>query len=215
MNMRSTLSAAALCIAAALSGPGTAQAAAKLSLAPVPQTAATAPSGKADAPIVLAQNRQFRGGGNRGASRPAFRGGGGGGAARQFRGGGGGQQFRAARPAFRGGSAQQFRARRPAFQGAPRQVFRGGRAGVRGPVVSGRRASSYPRFRSRRSGYNYYYNGWWYPNQWWLPAAAVGVGVGVGAYGGICNTYHVRCGRRYGYYTYNYEVCMRDYYGCY
>lgn len=210
MYMRSTLPAAAICIAMALGASGTAQAAANVT--PQGARATTSPgiSEPASAPIILAQNRQFRGNAARGASRPAIRGGGG--AVRQFR--GGGQQFRAARPAFRGGG-QQFRATRPALRAAPRQVFRGGAVGARRPVIN-RRAASYPRFRARRAGYNYYYNGWWYPYRWWLPAAAVGIGVGAAPiYGDACSTYHIRCGRRYGYYTYNYEVCMRDYYGCY
>lgn len=205
MTLRSSLAIASLAFAIALPAATVSAAPAGLT-APAPADMRSQASGK---PMQMAQ-RQFRGGGAtrgggfRGGARPAFRA-----APRNF------AAPRATRPAYRVAPQQRFRgnalAPRPRYRAAP--VYRGAR-----PVVGNRRIvrnpASYPRYRGRRAGYRHYYRGWWYAYPWWLPAAAVGVGVGVPVYTNSCAYISRQCAWRHGYPSYGYDICMQDN-GCY
>ncbi|MGE3247750.1 MAG: hypothetical protein AB7F96_20585 [Beijerinckiaceae bacterium] len=151
---------------------------------------------KSGAPIQLAQ---FGGGGQRGGARAGGGGrsfGGGraatggrafGGGGRAF--GGGGRAFTGGGRAFRGGAVT--RAPRGGFGprvGRGARVGRLPRAGVRTRVFRGHRG-----YRYRTPGARYFYNGWWYPTQWWLAAPA--------AYVGACTIAHRRAVNRYGFRT--------------
>lgn len=84
------------------------------------------------------------------------------------------------------------------------------RRGYRRPHYSRRYHG--PRYRYRRSGYPYFYGGYYYSVPWWTFGFAV-TPAPRRHYGGNCNYWHNRCVANWGYRNADYYGCMR-YHGC-